>query len=131
MELKYRYKRFTIAVGTAATSYNQKFALDKDVHHVRGVLVTADHPDLLFYRGSQKIEISGEEILPEDFESRLLYSGINVPPDNRFLTLVEGKGVPAGNGEIKVLYKDVNNSNTTFAAYNVTIIFVCEIQTQA
>src|SRR5258708_4929020 len=99
--INYRYKRFTIPVTNAVTSYNFKFVLDKDVTIVRALLVTADRPDLLFYRGSQKIEISGEEIFPEDFESRLLMSGISVQPDDRFISLADGRGVPAGNGEIK------------------------------
>lgn len=124
--LKYRYKRFTIAVGTAATSYNVKFVLDKDVTLIRSLLVTADRPDLLFFRGSQRIEISGEEIFPEDFESRLLMSGIEVPPDDRYASLADGKGIPSGNGEVKVLYKDNNYGNTTFAAYTVTLMLICE-----
>ena len=96
---KYRYKRFTIAVPTAATSYSQKFVLDKDVVNVRGVLLTADRSDLLFYRGSQKIEISGEDIYPEDYESRLLMSGLSVPPDHKYASIADGQGIPSGNGE--------------------------------
>jgi hypothetical protein len=128
MDLKYRYKRFIIPVPAGVASYNSKFVLDKDVDFVRGLLVTADRPDLLFYRGTQKIEISGEEIFPEDYESRLLMSGVGVPPDQRFFTLADGRGIPAGNGEIKVLFKDSNLGNTVFAAYTLTLVLVCQIK---
>ena len=126
--VKYRYKRFTIAVPTAATSYNQKFVLDKDVLSVRGVLVTADRTDLLYLRGSQKIEISGEEIFPEDYESQMLMTGLAVPPDDKYFTLAEGRGIPSGNGEIKILFKDAPNAALAFSVYNVTIMFACEIK---
>jgi hypothetical protein len=55
-------------------------------------------------------------------------SGVGVPPDQRFFTLADGRGIPAGNGEIKVLFKDSNLGNTVFAAYTLTLVLVCQIK---
>lgn len=87
--------------------------------------MSSNKPQLLFYRGSQRIEISGEELFPEDYESRLLMSGISVAPDQKFADL--GDGVFAGNGELKLQFKDVENSMMPFEPYEVSIYLVCEL----
>jgi hypothetical protein len=87
--------------------------------------MTSNKPALLFYRGSQKIEISGQEIFPEDYESRLLMTGISVPPDQKFADL--GDDVLAGNGEVKINYKDTDNTSAVFEPYEVSIYLMCEL----
>lgn len=119
-------KRYIIDVNKAGDPYSKKFDLDKNTKLVLRVTVSSDQPKLLFFRGSQRIEISGDEIFPEDYESKLLMSGISVPPDQKFRTL--GDGVVAGNGEVKVLYKDTENPNAVFTPYNVSFIFQCELK---
>lgn len=108
------------------TSYNKKFDLDKNVRVVLGLLVSSDNPRLLFFRGSQRLEISGDELYPEDYESKLLMSGISVPPNEKYVEL--GNGVLAGNGEIKMLYKDTDNNNAPFTPYKVTLVIKCELK---
>jgi hypothetical protein len=126
MERKLVDKTFTIVVDQQATSYNKKFVLDKNIALVRGVLVSSDQPKLLFFRGSQRIEVNGDELFPEDYESKILMAGLSVPPDEKFRSL--GDGVVAGNGEIKVLYKDTMHNEAGFSAYKVNIIFQCELK---
>lgn len=123
---KLTYKSYVITVDTASTAYNKKFDLDKNVRLVKGLLMSGDDPKKLFYRGSQRIEISGDELYPEDYESKLLMSGISVAPDQKFLSL--GNGVLAGNGEVKVLYKDTENTNAPFAAYKVFVVLQLEMK---
>src|SRR6185437_13596941 len=101
---KFVKRRYSFQVTTPSTLYPQKFELDKNVKLVKELLMSSSNPSLLFYRGSQRLEINGEEIYPEDFESRLLMSGISVPPDQKFASL--GEAVVAGNGEIKLQFKD-------------------------
>jgi hypothetical protein len=125
IEKKYIKKRFSFSVNTADESYNKKFDLDKNVRVVKGLLLSSNKPDQLFYRGSQKIEISGQEIFPDEYESRLLMSGLSVPPDNKYADL--GDDVQAGNGEVKVYYKDKTNSLAPFDPYDVNMYLVCEI----
>jgi hypothetical protein len=117
------YKRFIIQVTGANQSYNKKFELDSNTRTVTAMQVTADRPEQIYNRGSQRIEISGDELYPEDYETKLLMSGISVAPDARFVELGE---VSPGNGEVKILYKDFNGP-VAFSSYNVVFIFKCEI----
>lgn len=126
MEKKTVDKTFSFIVDTENISYNKKFVLDKNVAVVQGVLMSSDQPKLLFFRGSQRIEVNGDELFPEDYESKILMAGLSVPPDEKFRTL--GNGVIAGNGEIKILYKDAMHNDTVFAPYKVSIIFKCELR---
>lgn len=126
MEARLLDKIFSFLVDAEGATVNKKFDLDKNVKVVHGILISSDRPKLLWYRGSQRIEISGDEIFPEDYESRILMSGISVPPDNKFRRL--GNGVVAGNGEVKVQYKDTANSSASFAPYRVIITLQCEMK---
>jgi hypothetical protein len=118
-------KRFSFSVDAGNASYAKKFDLDKNIKRVRGLNLSSDKPDQLFYRGSQKIELSGEELFPEDWEAKLLMSGLSVAPDQKFKDL--GDAVLAGNGELKIGFKDENNPAAAFSAYKVNINLLCEI----
>jgi hypothetical protein len=122
MERRIVDKPFTFTVSAEGEPVSKKFDLDKNVKFVRGILLSSNYPNLLFYRGSQRIEISGEEIFPENYESKILMSGLSVAPDEKF------NGVIAGNGEVKILYKDTANSHAPFESYSVTIILQCEMK---
>ena len=124
-EKKYVKKRFSFLVDTANKAYTPKFDLDRNIKLVCGLLMSADNPSLLFYRGSQRIELNGEELFPEDYEARLLMSGISVPPHQKYTDL--GDGVVAGNGELKLLFKDADNPQTVFQPYTVSIYLQCEL----
>ena len=126
MEARLLDKIFSFLVDADGATVNKKFDLDKNVKVVHGILLSSDRPKLLFYRGSQRIEISGDEIFPEDYESKILMSGISVPPDNKFRRL--GNGVVAGNGEVKIQYKDTPNSSASFVSYRVIITLQCEMK---
>jgi hypothetical protein len=117
-------KRYSFIVDQAGRSYQKKFELDRNIRLVRAVMLTSSQPHLLFYRGSVRLEISGDEIFPEDYESKLLMSGINVPPNEKYYEF--GNGVLAGNGEIKLLYKDVENILGPFEPYEVSLYLECE-----
>jgi archaellum component FlaF (FlaF/FlaG flagellin family) len=116
-------KRFDLIVNAENQTYSKTFELDKTIVHIKGILLTSDKDDLLYYRGSQKIEINKEEIFPEGFESKLLMCGINVAPNERYYTI---GNLPTGNGKIKVDYKDVSSdsSTTEFAPYRVSIYLI-------
>jgi hypothetical protein len=126
MEARLVDKVYNFTVESQNSTANKKFDLDKNVKLVRGIILSSDKPNLLFYRGSQRIEISGDEIFPEDYESKLLMSGIAVAPDQKYRTL--GSGVVAGNGEVKFQYKDTQNPNASFTTYKVIIILQCEMK---
>jgi hypothetical protein len=116
-------KRFDILVTAANTIQSRVFELDKDILSIKGILVTADKDELLYYRGTQKIEINKEEFFPDNYESKLLMSGVNVAPNQKYYDI---GCVPPGNGQIKVDYTDTDDGRTVFSPYRVSIYVNCE-----
>ncbi len=118
-------KRFDLNVTSANQIITKNFELDKNIKSVKGILLTSDKDDLLYYRGSQKIEINKEEYFPENYESKLLMSGINVSPKSRYYDL---GGVNPGNGTIKVVFQDFEDARTVFSPYRVSLYVDCEME---
>src|SRR5690242_20703082 len=92
-------KRFDIDVTNENQVHSKTFELDKNVEKVHGILFSSNRDDLTYYRGTAKVEINSEEIFPEDYETKLLMSGLNVSPNDRFYVL---GGIPPGNFKVKV-----------------------------
>lgn len=118
-------KRFDIQVTEANKTVSKSFELDKNITAVKGVLITSDRDDLLYFRGSQKIEINKEEYFPENYESKLLMSGVNVSPRQRYYDL---GSVHPGNGSVKVTYTDSEHLTAKFTAYRVSLYLDCEME---
>ena len=118
-------KRFDILINAPSASYTQTFELDKTITKVKGLLFTSDRDDLMYYRGSQRVEINKEEIFPLEYETKLLMSGLNVSPNDRYYDL---GGIPPGNGHVKIEYKDANYDGAAFVAYRVSLYLDCETE---
>lgn len=118
-------KRFDVQITEAKQAVTKTFELDKNIKAVKGVLVTSDKDDLLYYRGTQKIEINKEEYFPENYESKLLMSGINVSPKARYYDL---GNVNPGNGIVKLIYTDSEDGRTIFTPYRVSLYMDCEME---
>jgi hypothetical protein len=121
-------KRFDIEVPDAETGYSKTFDLDKNITAVHGILFTSDRDDLLYYRGAAKVELNRQEVFPEGYESKLLMSGLNVSPNNRYYNL---GGMPVGNGKLKIDYKDTPDERLEFNHYRVSVYLECEIIEEA
>lgn len=119
------YKRYEIPVTASGLLETKKFELDKNIRRVLGLQVSSDRPDLLFYRGSQQITIGGDELFPEGFESRLLMSGIQVPPAGRFYPL--GDAFTPRTSEVRVQFRDIPSAYAAFANYNFILVLQCAI----
>lgn len=117
-------KRFDISVTEANKTVSKTFELDKTIAFVKGMLFTSDKDDLLYYRGSQKVEINKYEVFPEGYETKLLMTGINVSPNQRYYEVGD---LPVGNGSVKVDFKDTSDSRTGFEPYRVSIYLKCEL----
>lgn len=118
-------KRFDITIPAANQTVTQSFDLDKNIKVVHGVLVTSNKDDLLYYRGTQKIEINKEEYFPDNYESKLLMCGINVAPKSRFYDL---GNINPGNGSVKIVYQDADDGRTVFSVYRVSLYLDCEME---
>jgi len=111
-------KRFDIKVQEQGKTVSEKFELDKTVKTISGIVLTSDREDLLFFRGEQKVEINGKEYFPEDYESKLLMTSLNVPVNNRYYDL---KNAEPGNGIINFGYTDHNHAQAPFTPYRVSL----------
>jgi hypothetical protein len=118
-------KRYDLDVTGQNAVSSKTFELDKNVEKVHGVLFTSDRDDLMYYRGSGKVELNSDEIFPEGYETKLLMSGLNVSPNERYYNL---GGVAPGNFKLKVEYKDTPDSRLAFAAYRVSIYLDVEVK---
>lgn len=118
-------KRYDIDVTAANALHSKTFELDKNVTKVHGMLFASDRDDLMYYRGSAKVEINSDEIFPEGYETKLLMSGLNVSPNDRFYNL---GGVPPGNFKLKVEYKDTADARLQFVQHRVSIYLDVEIK---
>lgn len=118
-------KRYDIQITAAGQNVSKTFELDKNIKSVKGILFTSDKDDLLYYRGSQKVEINKEEYFPENYESKLLMSGINVSPKLRYYDL---GNVNPGNGSIRIVYQDTEDGRTVFTTYRVSLYVDCEME---
>lgn len=118
-------KRFDIQIILPNKTVSKTFELDKNIKFVKGALVTSDRDDLLYFRGTQKIEINKEEFFPENYESKLLMSGVNVPPKQRYYDL---GNINPGNGSVKIEYTDLEDIRTAFMPYRVSLYLDCEME---
>jgi len=118
-------ERFDIDVTSANKTFKASFELDKNAFQLLGISITSNRDDLLFYRGSQKIQMNDKELFPEGFESKLLMSGLNVAPDARMITLDK---FPCGNGIMDVWFTDLNHALAPFVAYRVSIYTFCIVK---
>ncbi len=123
--LKVVKKRYDIQIVAANGSVSKSFELDKNIKKINGVLVTSDKDDLLYYRGTQKIEINNQEFFPDNYESKLLMSGINVAPSLRYYPINTEN---IGNGIVKLTYADSDDGRTAFVPYRVSLYVDCEME---
>lgn len=118
-------KRYDIDVTSANALHTKTFELDKNVTAVHGILFASDRDDLMYYRGSAKVELNSDELFPEGYESKLLMTGLNVSPNDRYYNL---GAVPPGNFKLKVEYRDKPDARLQFAGYRVSVYLDVEIK---
>ena len=117
-------KRFDIQVTQRGQTVSGKFELDKTAKVIKGIKVTSDREDLLFYRGTQKIEINGKERFEENYESKNLQSSLNVDVNNRYKDM---KDTETGNGLIVMTYIDNQHPLYAFTPYRVSLYIEYEV----
>lgn len=126
MSQKIIRKRFDIQVTAIGELVKKDFQLEKTIRKITGLAITSDRDDLIFYRGSQKIELNGGEIFPDGYESKLLIAGISLDPNDRYYSLLESEG-EIGNGIISIAYQDTDHPLAPFAAYRVSLYVEAEV----
>lgn len=117
------YKWFFIQVTDPDKTYSVTYELDKTIAFVAGIGLDSNREKLLYQRGTQKIEINKQEIVPEGFLSRRLYHLPSIESHKRFLR--RGGKIPVGNGIVKVEYKDTSDALAPFEPYWVLVTLDC------
>ena len=116
-------KRFDLQITALGDVVKDDFELEKTVKRVKGITLTSDRDDMLFYRGSQKIEINGTEIFPEEYESKLLMTGISLAPNHRYFAV----DMEPGNGIVSIKYTDTDHVLAPFVTYRVSLYLELEV----
>jgi hypothetical protein len=101
-----------------------KFELDKTVRLIKGIKLTSDYENLLFYRGTQRIVINGKERFEDNYESKNLQSTINVDVNKRYKDM---RDLEPGNGIIEVDYTDTTHPLAAFSNYRVSLYVEYEL----
>ncbi|WP_062055993.1 hypothetical protein [Aquimarina longa] len=116
---------FSFPVNKAAQLYTiTTLELPKHTKLIKGLQLLSDYPNKLYYRGSQRIEIGGEEIFPDDFQSKLLMASLSVAPRERFFDL--GAVLP-GDLSVKVRFQDTEHRNADFEqGYTVSLVMLIQ-----
>src|ERR1700757_1975259 len=118
-------KRFANIVITAEKqTVKEKFELDKTVKIIKGIKLTSDREDLLFYRGTQRVVINGKERFEDNYESKNFQSSLNVDVNTRYKNMHD---LEPGNGIIEIDYTDNPHPLTAFTSYRVSLYVEYEI----
>lgn len=118
-------KRYDLSrLNTAGATIKDDFELDKGTLKVKGILLTSDRDEMLFYRGIIQIQINGEEVIPDEYHAKLLMSGLGVAPRDRYLPL----DVEPGNGKVKVTFTDQDHPVQVFDPYTTSVYLETEIE---
>ncbi len=98
--------------------------LPKHTKLVKGLQLISNAPDKLYYRGSQRIEIGGEELFPDGFDSKILMASLSVAPRERFFDLGE---VLPGDLLVKIRFEDKDHPKASFEeGYQVSLVILIE-----
>lgn len=66
------------------------------------------------------MQLNDQELFPEDFESKLLMTGLSVSPNQRMIKVGNAE---TGNGLVEVWFKDQNHIKAKFDTYRVSFYF--------
>jgi len=117
-------KIYNLEITSENGLHTKTFDLDKNIVKVHGLLLESNRDDLLFYRAACKIELNREEIFPEGYAGKLLMTGVNVSPNDRYYKL---EGMEPGNGQLRLEIKDNAHTLMVFSTYRVSLYLDCEI----
>lgn len=130
--MRVSYQKFTVTPGQNADTDPGTLRLDDNVQKVIGVAVVPNLPNQGYYRGSQRLEINGQEIYPSGYPTRLLMTSISVAPNEQYNDIegdvdanlnIINKGLASGNKIVRIKYTDVDHPSAAFSAYTVDYVF--------
>ncbi len=117
---KLKYQLVKIVVPAAGNEIPVEINTEKGYQSVTGI--SANATDKNAYLGSlfSKFEINNKEIFPDGFEVKMITTGIDVSPEERFYKITE----PADGTKVVIKYKD--GGNAAVYPYKATIYLKLE-----
>jgi len=117
-----------VQVTAANQPFKANFEVDKHAAVIIGIAITSTLDEMIYYRGSQRITMNDMEIYPEDYETKMLMQGLNVPVDQRIIKL--GEEIAPGNRKVEIEYKDTDHPLVPFQAYKVRLYVFSRIDNE-
>jgi len=107
-----------VQIATAGQTAKKTVELDKSVKAITHYTVYSNRDDLAYYRGTFRMEINKDEIIPDGYSTKKIMCWPTVSAEQRLKPI--GK-CPTGNGLVTFEYTDSNDGLTTFQPYTVTL----------
>ena len=115
-----------VKVTAPLQSVKDSVEVDRHVKKIIGIAISSDYDDRLYFRGTQKITIAEKEIYPEGYESKMLMQGLNVPVNERIISL--GEEIDPGNRKVELEYVDSEHPSAAFTPYRVRLYIYSRIE---
>jgi hypothetical protein len=116
---KFYSKQFDLIITEANKTFKKAIQLDKSVVAITGVAMVSDREDLMYYRGTIRLEINKDEIFSEGFSVKRIMCLPTMSPNERAYKIGE---VLTGNGQINFEYTDKPDGRSIpFAVHTVTL----------
>ncbi len=96
------YKTYSFPVTTRNQLVGPEFDLDKNVKEITGLALDSTRRGTLFTYGTQRIEIGGVEVFPENHRANLLMFGISAA--DKFYRFKQA--LTLGSGKLRIFFQD-------------------------
>lgn len=121
-------KTFNLQVTEAGKTVRKTFEVDKSVVSIQAVALQSNREELMYYRGTFKLEINKDEIFSDETSAKKIYALPSVDANHRPYRI---GNVATGNGLIAFDYTDNEDGRTVFAPYTVSLMIDGERETNA
>lgn len=123
-----QHRPFIAEITTNGQEYKSpEWKFDSDVKRITGVQIVSTDNEMPYFRGTCKIEINGQDIIPDKYPTKALMNNQGVPTNERFNEHLFNGGIDAGNQMIVFRYQDNDHSSAAFTAYKIQLLFTVEI----
>lgn len=121
-------KTFNLEVTQANKTVKKTFEVDKSVVSIKAVGLQSNREELMYYRGSFRLEINKDEIISDETPAKKIYTLPTVDANNRSYRI---GNIATGNGLIQFDYTDTDDGRTVFTPYTVSLLIEGERETNA
>ncbi|MFL5763566.1 MAG: hypothetical protein ACJ77K_06445 [Bacteroidia bacterium] len=115
---KFYSKDFNIEITDEGQTVKKTFEVDKSVTAITHFTILSNREDLAYYRGSFRLEINKDEVIPEGYSTKKVMCWPTVSADERLKSIGRKE---TGNGLIAFEYTDTTDGVTEFSPYTISL----------